>query len=105
LFSTLTSASLKDLENNPKTNTNLKHIVQYFQSSCLSLALSMSKRTISTPTTATTFSYFQEKHHFPVPTSFGPLDPNLPLEEQHGGNFDLILHKLTKPSEMQIFAQ
>lgn len=25
-----------------------------------------------------------------------PLDPDFPLEEQHGGNFDLILHKLTE---------
>uniref|UniRef100_A0A7S4EKH0 Uncharacterized protein n=1 Tax=Pseudo-nitzschia australis TaxID=44445 RepID=A0A7S4EKH0_9STRA len=37
-----------------------------------------------------------EKNRFPVQISFVPLDPNQPLEEQHGGKFDLILHKLTE---------
>ena len=32
----------------------------------------------------------------PVHISFVPLDCDQPLEDQHGGNFDLILHKLTE---------
>ena len=34
--------------------------------------------------------------HRPFRVSFVPLDLNFPLEEQHGGNFDAILHKLTE---------
>jgi inositol-1,3,4-trisphosphate 5/6-kinase/inositol-tetrakisphosphate 1-kinase len=34
------------------------------------------------------------KHPFRI--SFVPVDLNFPLEEQHGGNFDAILHKLTE---------
>ena len=32
----------------------------------------------------------------PVRVCFVPLDLNSPLEEQHGGNFDAILHKMTE---------
>lgn len=32
----------------------------------------------------------------PIRVSFVPLDLDSPLEEQHGGNFDAILHKLTE---------
>lgn len=35
-------------------------------------------------------------NRFPILISFVPLDPDQPLEDQHGGNFDLILHKLTE---------
>jgi len=38
---------------------------------------------------------FPSKEHF-VRVSFVPLDLNFPLEEQHGGKFDVILHKLTE---------
>jgi inositol-1,3,4-trisphosphate 5/6-kinase/inositol-tetrakisphosphate 1-kinase len=31
-----------------------------------------------------------------IPVIFVPLDPEQPLEEQHGGNLDIILHKLTE---------
>mmetsp|Transcript_28159 Transcript_28159/g.40330 ORF Transcript_28159/g.40330 Transcript_28159/m.40330 type:complete len:478 (-) Transcript_28159:155-1588(-) len=31
-----------------------------------------------------------------IRVSFVPVDLNFPLEEQHGGNFDAILHKLTE---------
>jgi inositol-1,3,4-trisphosphate 5/6-kinase/inositol-tetrakisphosphate 1-kinase len=32
----------------------------------------------------------------PIRVSFVPLDLDLPLEEQHGGKFDAILHKMTE---------
>lgn len=106
---TLTRAALRDLEpasaHQPSTiislgnssETNLKHIVRYFRSSCSSAA-SMSETTVSTPTTTTTVNS-SNKHsgtRSPVRISFVPLDPDIPLEEQHGGHFDLILHKLTE---------
>jgi hypothetical protein len=53
----------------------------------------MSETTVSTPTTgSTTFT----KTFHPVRISFVPLDPNIALEDQQGGHFDLILHKLTE---------
>lgn len=127
----LTSAALKDLEeettgrnrNGASTmstiitlgnsnNTDLQHIVRYFQSSCSSAAASasiasMGETTVSTPTTTNSSSTFNNYKHrrsngmgdgkrFPVQISFVPLDPDQPLEDQHGGRFDLILHKLTE---------
>mmetsp|Transcript_16004 Transcript_16004/g.37070 ORF Transcript_16004/g.37070 Transcript_16004/m.37070 type:complete len:597 (+) Transcript_16004:314-2104(+) len=92
-------------------DTDLEHIVRYFRSSCFSAAAtasttSVSETTVSTPTTtnscSTYINYKQrrtgggEKQRFPVQISFVPLDPDQPLEEQHGGKFDLILHKLTE---------
>jgi inositol-1,3,4-trisphosphate 5/6-kinase/inositol-tetrakisphosphate 1-kinase len=116
----LTKAALRDLERGAvgtgtqqsstiitvgnSNETDLKHIVRYFQSSCSS-AGSMSETTVSTPTTTTTFnsskrsqSQSQSQSHrlTPVRISFVPLDPDVPLEEQHEGRFDLILHKLTE---------
>jgi hypothetical protein len=38
----------------------------------------------------------QKQHRYPVRISFVPLDPEIPLEEQHGGKMDIILHKLTE---------
>lgn len=35
-------------------------------------------------------------NHQPIMVSFVPLDVDYPLEEQHGGKFDVILHKLTE---------
>ena len=102
-ISTLTSAALEQQQQPQHStiislgnseDTNLKHIVRYFRSSCSSAAASMSETTVSTPTTPTAFT--RKKHRFPVRISFVPLDPDIPLEEQHGGNFDLILHKLTE---------
>jgi inositol-1,3,4-trisphosphate 5/6-kinase/inositol-tetrakisphosphate 1-kinase len=40
------------------------------------------------------FQAATRKHPFRI--SFVPVDLNFPLEEQHGGNFDAILHKLTE---------
>jgi inositol-1,3,4-trisphosphate 5/6-kinase/inositol-tetrakisphosphate 1-kinase len=36
------------------------------------------------------------QRRYPVRVSFVPLDPEIPLEEQHGGKMDIILHKLTE---------
>lgn len=92
-------------------NTDLKHIVRYFRSNCSSAAASTSiasvgETTVSTPTTTNSCSTYNnykqrrtgrgERNRFPVQISFVPLDPDQPLEEQHGGKFDLILHKLTE---------
>jgi hypothetical protein len=86
-------------------STNLKHIVRYFRSSCSSAAGSVTETTVSTPTIATTGTYRSSSKHNnnnnnnskrPIRLSFVPLDPDLPLEEQHGGKLDLILHKLTE---------
>lgn len=92
-------------------DTDLQHIVRYFRSNCSSAAASASiasvgETTVSTPTTTnscTTSNNFKQRrsgrgewNRFPVQISFVPLDPNQPLEEQHGGKFDLILHKLTE---------
>ena len=38
----------------------------------------------------------RRRHFSPIRLSFVPLDPDYPLEEQHCGKFDLILHKLTE---------
>ena len=34
--------------------------------------------------------------HHPIRVSFVPVDLDTPLEEQHRGKFDVILHKMTK---------
>jgi inositol-1,3,4-trisphosphate 5/6-kinase/inositol-tetrakisphosphate 1-kinase len=39
-------------------------------------------------------STWQQQHQ--VRVSFVPLDPEIPLEEQHGGKMDIIIHKLTE---------
>jgi inositol-1,3,4-trisphosphate 5/6-kinase/inositol-tetrakisphosphate 1-kinase len=87
-------------------DTNLKHIVRYFQSSCssaggASASASMTETTVSTPTTvgnstATTLTTNKTFRQHPIRISFVPLDPNIALEDQQGGHFDLILHKLTE---------
>eukprot|EP00531_Pseudo-nitzschia_arenysensis_P001520 CAMPEP_0116132028 /NCGR_PEP_ID=MMETSP0329-20121206/9329_1 /TAXON_ID=697910 /ORGANISM="Pseudo-nitzschia arenysensis, Strain B593" /LENGTH=561 /DNA_ID=CAMNT_0003626515 /DNA_START=205 /DNA_END=1890 /DNA_ORIENTATION=+ len=119
--STLTSAALRGLEEGRNAgtalkstiitlgnsnDTDLKHIVRYFRSNCSSAAASVSiasvgETTVSTPTTTNSgpLNFKQRRHNrgkFPVQISFVPLDPDQPIEEQHGGKFDLILHKLTE---------
>lgn len=37
-----------------------------------------------------------ERRHHPIRVSFVPIDLDTPLEEQHGGKFDVILHKMTE---------
>jgi len=92
-------------------DTDLQHIVRYFRSNCSSAAASASiasvgETTVSTPTTTnscSTYSNYKQRrtgrgegNRFPVQISFVPLDPDQPIEDQHGGKFDLILHKLTE---------
>ncbi len=36
------------------------------------------------------------RRQHPIRVSFVPIDLEIPLEEQHGGKFDVILHKLTE---------
>jgi len=47
---------------------------------------------LTPPETTTTSTHLNH----PIRVSFVPLDLDLPLEEQHGGNFDAILHKMTE---------
>lgn len=108
---TLTRAALHDLESGMNTCTahqsstifplgnasdsDLKYIVRHFRSSCSSVA-STSETTASTRTTTSSWNSYSSQAPSPVRISFVPLDPEIPLEEQHGGNFDMILHKLTE---------
>ena len=39
---------------------------------------------------------FQQQYHDPIHVSFVPIDLDTPLEEQHGGKFDVIIHKTTE---------
>lgn len=104
VYAPLTSEALAGLEKNSlrscgvinfgnANKSDLKNIVRHFRSSCSSAGGSISEATASTPTTsATTLT----RSRLPIQISFVPLDPDSPLEDQHGGNFDLILHKLTE---------
>lgn len=84
-------------------NGSLRNIVRRFRSSCSSVAMSDYDDDDGTSTTATATTAFgqtsssasRHKHH-PVRVSFVPLDLDSPLEEQHGGKLDAILHKLTE---------
>ena len=99
------------------SDTGLQHIIRYFRSSCSSAAAStsiasVSETTVSTPTTTNSLPITisgsnsnnrrqqQEQHRHRREgrgqISFVPLDPDQPIEDQHGGHFDLILHKLTE---------
>ena len=65
-------------------------------------ALSQPQQGMTTATTTTMMTpYYSSSscsHHkvLPVRVSFVPLDPNVPIENQHGGRIDVILHKLTE---------
>lgn len=95
----------------PQNGGGLRNIVQYFRSSCSSVADSESTGTCtaSTGSQRTSGSAHANKsissssRHssamqkgYPLHVSFVPLDPDTPLEEQHGGHMDCILHKLTE---------
>jgi inositol-1,3,4-trisphosphate 5/6-kinase/inositol-tetrakisphosphate 1-kinase len=95
--SALTSAALKKAHSTKKPNVvfslqqgGLKNIVRYFRSSCSSVGSE------DTLTTATSTHVPSTTGTQKVRVSFVPLDLDSPLEEQHGGNFDAILHKLTE---------
>jgi inositol-1,3,4-trisphosphate 5/6-kinase/inositol-tetrakisphosphate 1-kinase len=47
-------------------------------------------------TTGTSRSAFNNYNKRPIRLWFVPLDPDFPLDEQHGGRLDLILHELTE---------
>lgn len=96
-------------ENSYKEGIGLQNIVRYFQSSCSSIA--DGSESTGTCTASTSGSHFTANttrpisssassrigsQHYQVRVSFVPLDPELPLEEQHGGKMDIILHKLTE---------
>mmetsp|Transcript_30305 Transcript_30305/g.54822 ORF Transcript_30305/g.54822 Transcript_30305/m.54822 type:complete len:493 (+) Transcript_30305:274-1752(+) len=111
----LTTAALQQAQESPRSTTKpsvvlsmsrgpsggFRNIVRYFRSSCSSIAsddtLTTATSTANTPLPSTGGSSRtarQQRH--PVRVSFVPLDLDSPLEEQHGGNFDVILHKLTE---------
>uniref|UniRef100_A0A7S4JNH4 inositol-1,3,4-trisphosphate 5/6-kinase n=1 Tax=Odontella aurita TaxID=265563 RepID=A0A7S4JNH4_9STRA len=95
----------------------IRNIVRFFQSSCSSAAsfadssVTTAATTVQKPPSSTSSLVlpsrgFQSKGNSsskvsrrplqPVRVSFVPLDLDSPLEEQHGGNFDAILHKMTE---------
>jgi inositol-1,3,4-trisphosphate 5/6-kinase/inositol-tetrakisphosphate 1-kinase len=94
------------LGNPNNESSELRHIVRYFRSNCSSAAGSLasisetsgSTTAISLNNNGSTCSSRRRKptNRFPILISFVPLDPDQPLEDQHGGSFDLILHKLTE---------
>eukprot|EP00551_Chaetoceros_affinis_P012207 CAMPEP_0203665870 /NCGR_PEP_ID=MMETSP0090-20130426/3023_1 /ASSEMBLY_ACC=CAM_ASM_001088 /TAXON_ID=426623 /ORGANISM="Chaetoceros affinis, Strain CCMP159" /LENGTH=888 /DNA_ID=CAMNT_0050529587 /DNA_START=364 /DNA_END=3030 /DNA_ORIENTATION=- len=76
-------------------------------SSATTVTISTSSTSATTSTSATnaatkSFKPFPGKyiqipqHYQPMRVSFVPLDLDSPLEEQHGGKFDAILHKITE---------
>ena len=106
----LTTAALKEAQSPKKLNVvlsmaggpngGLRNIVRYFRSSCSSIAsddtLTTAASTSGPLPSATSSSRSHHRQRHPVRVSFVPLDLDSPLEEQHGGNFDAILHKLTE---------
>jgi inositol-1,3,4-trisphosphate 5/6-kinase/inositol-tetrakisphosphate 1-kinase len=95
--SSLTSEALKKAHSTKNPNVvlslqegGLRNIVRYFRSSCSSVG---SEDTLTTATSTHVPSLNGTQK---VRVSFVPLDLDSPLEEQHGGNFDAILHKLTE---------
>ena len=97
--SSLTSAALEQAHSAKQPNVvlslqegGLRNIVRYFRSSCSSVVGSEDTLTTATSTHLPSMSSGTQK----VRVSFVPLDLDSPLEEQHGGNFDAILHKLTE---------
>jgi inositol-1,3,4-trisphosphate 5/6-kinase / inositol-tetrakisphosphate 1-kinase len=83
----------------------LNNIVRYFRSSCSSVGSddefgsntsTTGTGTITTTTRKTHSSHASASSTYPVRVSFVPVDLNDPLEEQHGGRFDIILHKMTE---------
>lgn len=77
------------------TGSGLNHIVRYFRSSCSSVGSDDMCGSI-TSTSGSLMTRRSGSGAYPVRVSFVPVDLNEPLEEQHGGNFDIILHKMTE---------
>lgn len=70
-------------------------------SSTVSLSSSLGKERIDSPLKTSSSSRrsngrVNATRHHPIRVSFVPVDLDTPLEEQHGGKFDVILHKMTE---------
>lgn len=101
----LTSAAIARLQSNLVedslgtgcASSDFKNIVRFVQSTCSSTA-SLTETSVSTRNTLNSLHSSRNtaasSQH--VQIAFVPLDLDVPLEEQHGGHFDLILHKLTE---------
>jgi hypothetical protein len=99
-----------------ETSSSLANIVRHFQSSCsdsestgtCTASASTSNHTYNTDTRTTTTSSHCSlprqlqtlatltSHQSVIRVSFVPLDLDQPLQDQHGGKIDIILHKLTE---------
>ena len=96
-------------------NGGLKNIVRYLHSSCSSVDTNSTSTTLLTtgttitavtPSSASTCGKISastnngndgcEEIQQRLRVSFVPLDPDVPLEEQHGAKLDIVLHKLTE---------
>lgn len=100
----------KGVMSSSSENPGISTIVRFFRSSCSSVdegSLSTGTGThtaSSTAGTATTnhatmsssSSSARRQRTCPVRISFVPLNMEAPLEDQHGGQMDVILHKLTE---------
>ena len=83
----------------------LNNIVRFFRSSCSSVGSdddfesntsTTETGTVTIETRKTLSSHASGSSTYPVRVSFVPVDLNEPLEDQHGGRFDIILHKMTE---------
>jgi Inositol 1,3,4-trisphosphate 5/6-kinase ATP-grasp domain/Inositol 1,3,4-trisphosphate 5/6-kinase pre-ATP-grasp domain len=110
---TLTSAALfmhqKKVSQHPNQillpSDGLNNILRYFRSSCSSgesddefgsNTSTTETGTLTMETRKTFSSHPSNSSIYPVRVSFVPIDLNEPLEDQHGGRFDVILHKMTE---------
>jgi hypothetical protein len=73
-------------------SSNKEIMVHHHESS--STLLSKSIKTLGEPSNSSGISRHHQQH--PIRVSFVPIDLDTPLSEQHGGKFDVILHKLTE---------
>eukprot|EP00547_Thalassionema_nitzschioides_P007516 CAMPEP_0194204506 /NCGR_PEP_ID=MMETSP0156-20130528/4004_1 /TAXON_ID=33649 /ORGANISM="Thalassionema nitzschioides, Strain L26-B" /LENGTH=413 /DNA_ID=CAMNT_0038930543 /DNA_START=428 /DNA_END=1669 /DNA_ORIENTATION=- len=74
-----------------KRDHGLNKIIRYFRSSCSSIGSDEGSCSLTSTTGSSKAS-----GAIPVRLSFVPVDLNVPLEEQHGGSFDILLHKMTE---------
>lgn len=90
---TLTSEvlSLHHKESSKKRDHGLNNVIRYFRSSCSSVGSDEESCSLTSTTGSSKAS-----GSIPVRLSFVPVDLNEPLEEQNGGCFDILLHKMTE---------
>jgi inositol-1,3,4-trisphosphate 5/6-kinase/inositol-tetrakisphosphate 1-kinase len=88
------------ISNSCITATTSSSVTTTTNTTAISCIFPSNKNTNNNGTTTSTKSpakYIQIPQHYqPMRVSFVPLDLNSPLEEQHGGKFDAILHKMTE---------